>query len=56
MFIIWLLPVLGNRKQVKDARFDSHLTGVRKESFHWRTKTIAHNKSFPRKKQIGHLH
>ena len=53
MFIIWLLPVLGDRKQVQDARFDGHLTGVRKESFHWRTKTIAHNKS--EKKQIRHV-
>ena len=35
---------LGDRKQVQDARFDSHLTGVKKESFYWRTKTIAHNK------------
>ena len=34
---------------VQDARFDSHLTGVKKESFYWRTKTIAHNKGFPRK-------
>ena len=40
---------LGDRKQVQDARFDCHLTGVKKESFHWRTKTIAHNKGFPRK-------
>ena len=38
---------LGDRKQVQDARFDSHLTGVKKESFYWRTKTIAHNKGFP---------
>ena len=38
---------LGDRKQVQDARFDSHLTGVKKESFYWRTKTIAHNKAFP---------
>ena len=29
MFIIWLLPVLGDRKQVQDARFDSQLTGVK---------------------------
>ena len=36
----------GDRKQVQDARFDSHLTGVKKESFHWLTKTIAHNKGF----------
>ena len=35
---------LGDRKQVQDARFDSHLTGVRKESFHWRTKTIVVDK------------
>ena len=34
---------LGDRKQVQDARFDSHLTGVKKESFYWRTKTLAHN-------------
>ena len=33
----------------QDARFDNHLTGFKKESFHWRTKTIAHNKGFPRK-------
>ena len=41
---------LGDRKQVQDARFDSHLTGVKKESFYWRTKTIAHNKGFPESK------
>ena len=47
---------LGDRKQVQDARFDSHLTGVKKESFYWLTKTIAHNKGFPRKgKQIRHV-
>ena len=33
MFIIWLLPVLGDRKQVQDARFDSQLTGVKKKVF-----------------------
>ena len=32
---------LGDRKQVQDARFDNHLTGVKKESFYWLTKTIA---------------
>ena len=33
-----------------------HLTGVKKESFYWCTKTIAHNKGFPRKyKQIRHV-
>ena len=37
---------LGDRKQVQDARFDSHLTGVKKESFYWRTKTIVQNKGF----------
>ena len=37
---------LGGRKQVQDTRFDSHLTGVKKESFYWRMKTIAHNKGF----------
>ena len=41
---------LGDRKQVQDAGYDSHLTGVKKERFYWRKKTIAHNKSFPRKK------
>ena len=46
----------GDRKQVQDARFDSHLTGVKKESFYWLTKTIAYNKGLPRKwKQIGHV-
>ena len=40
---------LGDRKHVQDAQFDSHLTVVKKESFYWRTKTIAHNNSFPRK-------
>ena len=39
---------LGNRKHVHDARFDNHLTGVKKESFYWLTKTIAYNKVFPR--------
>ena len=38
-----------NRKQVQDARFDNHLTGVKKESFYWLTKTTAHDKAFPRK-------
>ena len=39
---------MGDRKQVQDARFDSHLTGVKKESFHWLTKTIHHiTKGFP---------
>ena len=36
---------LGDRKQVQDARFDNHLTGVKKESFYWLTKTIPHNKA-----------
>jgi len=40
---------LGDRKQVQDARFDSHLTDIKKRSFYWRTKTIAHNKAFSRK-------
>ena len=31
---------------MQNARFDSHLTGVKKESFCWLTKTIAHNKGF----------
>ena len=36
---------LADGKQVQDARFDSHLTGVKKESFYGRTKkTIAHNR------------
>ena len=39
----------GDRKQVQDAQLDSHLTGVKKDSFYWCTKTIAHNKGFPRK-------
>ena len=42
---------LGDRKQVQDARLDNHLTGVEKESFYWLTKTIAHNKEFPRKRK-----
>ena len=47
---------LGDRKQVQHALFDSHLTGVKKESFYWRTKTIARKKGFPRKrKQIRHV-
>ena len=47
---------LGDRKQVQDARFDSHLTDVKKESFYWRTKIIAHNKGFLRKKKkIRHV-
>ena len=32
---------LGDQKQVQDARFDSHLIGVKKQSFYWRTKTIS---------------
>ena len=52
MFII----SLGDRKQAQNARFDNHLTGVKKESFHWLTKTIAHNKGFPKKlKKIRHV-
>ena len=47
---------LGDRKQVQDARFDSHLTGVKKRKIYWLTKTIAHNKGFPRRrKQIRHV-
>ena len=46
----------GDRKQVQNARFDNHLTGVKKERFYWLTKTIAHNKGFPRKwRQIRHV-
>ena len=37
---------LADWKQVQDARFDSHLIGVKKESFYWLTKTIAHNNIF----------
>ena len=37
---------LGDRKQVQDARFDSHLTGVKKETFYWRTKTEHITKAF----------
>ena len=45
---------LGDRKQVQAARFDSHLTGVKKESFYWRTKTkkvfyFFYKMTFPRK-------
>ena len=40
---------LGDRKQVQDARFDSHLRGVKKESFYRRMETIARSKGFPRK-------
>ena len=40
---------LGEWKQVQDTQFDSHLKGVKKESFYWRTKTITHYKGFPRK-------
>ena len=48
--------IFGDRKQVQDARFDNHLTRVKKESFYWLTKTIAHNKGFPRKwKEIRHV-
>ena len=43
---------LGDRKQVQDARFDSHLTGVKKERFYWRTKTVAHNNAMSVKKFI----
>ena len=47
---------LGDRKQVQDTRFDNHLTGVKKESFYWLSKTIAHNKEVPREsKQIRHV-
>ena len=35
---------LGGRKQVQDAQFESHLSGIKKESFNWLTKRIAHNK------------
>ena len=40
---------LGDQKQVQDLQFDRHLTSVKKESFYWRTKTIADNKGFPKK-------
>ena len=39
----------GDRKQVQDARFENHLTDVKKESFYWLTETIAHNKGLPRR-------
>ena len=32
--------------RMQEARFDSHLTGVKKERFYWLTKTIANNKGF----------
>ena len=36
--------------------FFPSIYGVKKESFYWLTKTIAHNKGFPRKwKQIRHV-
>ena len=38
---------LGDRKQ--DARFDRHLTAVKRESFYWLTKTVAHNKRLSEK-------
>ena len=48
MFIIWL-PVYGEHKQVRDKRFDSHLTGVRKWKFYWFMEAIAHYNGFPLK-------
>ena len=42
----------GDRKQVQDARFDNHLTGVKEESFYWLTKTIAHNRVSEKGKTI----
>ena len=35
-----------DRKQGQDARFDNHLTGVKKESSYWLTKTIDTTKGF----------
>ena len=54
MFIIWLPPVWGTGNKWRPRTHD--LTGVKKESFYLPTKTIAHNKGFPRKKiQIRHV-
>ena len=48
---------LGDRKQVQNTRFDSHLTGIKKKSFLLAYEnTISHDKSFPRKwKQMRHV-
>ena len=55
MFIIWLLRVWGTGNKCRTSDL-SHLTGVKKEIFYSLTKTIAHNKGFPRKgKQIRHV-
>ena len=48
MFIIWLLPVWETRNKCRTHDLTVILTGVKKESFYWRTKTIVHNKGFPR--------
>ena len=48
---------LGDRKQVQNTQFDSHLTGIKKKFFvGLRKNTISHDKSFPRKwKQMRHV-
>ena len=33
---------LGDRKQVQNTQFDSHLTGIKKKVFCWLTKTLYH--------------
>ena len=33
---------LGDRKQVQNTQFDSHLTGIKKNVFCWLTKTLYH--------------
>ena len=57
MLNIWLLPVWGTGNKCRTRkRFDNHFIAVKKESFYWLTKTIPHNKVFPRKrKQIRHV-
>ena len=47
---------LGDRKQVQNTRFGSHLTGIRKSFLLAYENTISHDKSFPRKwKQMRHV-
>ena len=41
--------LIGGPETSAGPTIEGHLTGVKKESFYWRTKTMAHNKGFPRK-------
>ena len=44
--------LIGGPETSAGPTIEGHLTGVKKESFYWRTKTIAHNNAMSVKKFI----